>query len=84
MTKMAPSRADPVKCNDLYDFCALQPIGTVFYEEDLGKASITHDRTELVAICQELADSQLFDVNTHDGIACYKLRKREDAKKYVQ
>ncbi|KAF2454687.1 RNA polymerase Rpc34 [Lineolata rhizophorae] len=71
------------KADQLYERCAARhKPGHIFYQADLAGFNVA-DKTEmLIQLCQELVQHNLFQVLTHEGVVCWKLRSREDAAKF--
>ena len=74
-------------CNALYASCASQPPDKIFNQQDLLSLKIIPgDKVadqigELVTCLNRLTSDGLFKMYTKDGKPCWKVIKKEDAKK---
>ena len=71
------------RLDQLYDKCAQAPQGTLFFQRELTSMHVVDTLPELISLLQELVDRHLMKLMTFDNEACWKLRSREEAEKYV-
>jgi DNA-directed RNA polymerase III subunit RPC6 len=81
-TPGATENANPADA--LYDKCAQQSLGTVFFQRDLTNMQVADTIAQLTMLLQELCDRHLMKLMTLEGEPCWKLRSRPDADKYVE
>ena len=67
----------------LYEKCAQRPAGQIFFQRDLSNMQVAETMAQLTVLLQELCDRHLLKLMTFEGDACWKLRTKEDADKYV-
>lgn len=74
---------DKNKADMLYEKAAQQPTGTVFFQRDLSSMGVAEDINEILVLSQELTEKHLFKLLNYDGEACWKVRPRDVAEKYL-
>ena len=74
------SKTVPVnRLEQLYDKCAEQPEGTIFFQRELSNMQIAESLSHLTTLLQELVDRHLMKLMMFDNEPCWKLRSREEA-----
>lgn len=65
----------------LYDRCMRDPVGSLFYQQDLMAFNIASGVEDLQLLCEQLVQAQRLRIFTDSGQICWKTRRRIDADK---